>query len=127
MSEIVNPTYVPTGRIAVTLTANVGKFKFVTPAGALCGAGQLALGISENEHDSGELAAIVVERTCLLQIKEQLSAGALIASDLNGNGVEAEPGDYVNAILLTDAEADDIKEVYLTQFVLPEAAETPGP
>lgn len=114
-----NPTYIPQGRIGVTFAASVGAFKFIAPGGALPAAGALALGVTEHEWDEGDEGSVVTNGTILLKIKEELTAGALIASDIAGDGVEAAEGDYVNGILLADAAVDEVQEVFLTKFILP--------
>ncbi|MCO5252550.1 MAG: hypothetical protein M9949_14175 [Candidatus Kapabacteria bacterium] len=118
----VNPTYVPQSRIGVTFGAAVGGFKFITPAGVLPAAGALALGVTEHEWDNGDEGSVVTSGTILVKIKAELTKGALIASDIAGDGVLAVEGDYVNGILLHDAAADEVQEVFLTKFKLPVTA-----
>lgn len=113
-----NQTYNPTNTAAVEFTENVERFKFVGFDGKKCGAGELALGITEHEYNSGDKGSVVLAQSALLKIKQQLEAGTLLASDGEGDGVEATSGDYVNAILRSGCGTNDFNEVILTRMKL---------
>ncbi|GAB1371194.1 hypothetical protein MASR1M45_12560 [Candidatus Kapaibacterium sp.] len=109
-------TFNPTSRIGVKFTANVGRNKLIGFDGALCGAGAVALGVTEYAYNSGDEGSVITGQTALLTIKAALSAGDFIASDVNGDGVLAVAGDVVNGILLKDCEENDEAEVLLSTF-----------
>lgn len=111
-----NPTYNPTDRIAVKFAEAVGKNKLIGFDGALCGAGQAAIGVTEHDFNSGDEGSVVTAQTALLKIKAELLAGSLIASDSTGDGVLAVSGDIVNGILLGGCGTNDFSEIVLKTF-----------
>lgn len=58
----------------------------------LCGAGEAALGILQNAPNSGEVADVAVLGISKVVCSAALSAGAAIASDLNGKAKAAVAG-----------------------------------
>jgi hypothetical protein len=100
-------TYNPTVRLQMQYTEDVSRGKFVGYDGKKAGAGELAAGVADQDWSNGDLGNVVQAQTALVKIKAVLTAGTLIASDNEGDGVAATDGDYAMGILLAGGFTGD--------------------
>jgi len=76
---------------------------------ALCGAGQQALGILQNDPAaSGRPGSIAIGGYSKSVSAGSISAGAYIASDANGKSVTVASGDFAIGIAVDAASANDV-------------------
>jgi len=73
---------------------------------ALAGAGDVAMGVLQNDPVSGEAASIMVAGVSRLVAGAVIAEGAQVAADANGKGRTATTGDIVLGIALEAAGAD---------------------
>lgn len=109
--------------LPVTASDTVAGKRFVTQAGAHCGAGAKALGVSRFAATNGKTLGVIVLGTAVVTAGDAIIADADVASDLNGKAVTATEGDVILGRALEDAaDEDDDIEVLLT----PSGAVVPG-
>lgn len=80
--------------LALTMTASgaVTGHRFVTPAGALCGAGVNAQGVSDTDAAIGDKFATHVFGTAIIETGAAIAAGALIETDATGRAITKAVG-----------------------------------
>ena len=101
--------------LPVTATATITLKLFVTAAGAICGAGAKALGVSLFNTDTGNEISVVTLGTAIVIASDAISADADVTSDAAGKAITATTGDIVLGRALEAAAAtDDEIEVLLT-------------
>ena len=111
-------TYNPLGKIGVTASEEIAAKLFVTPAGAVAGAAENAIGVSEYLMPSGETYGVITAGTALLELGGTVAVGDYIKSDANGKGVKATLTtgiltEDVNAIALDAGDSGDVIEVFI--------------
>lgn len=77
-------TYQPVLITSVTAAADTVKHRFIGFGGALCGADQKALGVSDADTKSGQQMPVVVVGIALVEASGAISQGARVFSDANG-------------------------------------------
>jgi len=101
--------------LPVLATATITLKLFVTVAGAICGAGAKALGVSLFNTDTGNQISVVALGTAIVIASDAITADADVASDAVGKAITAATGDIVLGRALEAAAAtDDEIEVLLT-------------
>lgn len=107
----IKETYQPKDRLNVKVTTAVGDMKFMTHAGAPCGAGAAAIGITDNVYGVGEIAAPITAGTARIKLAGTVAVGDKIASNADGDAVKAVEGNEVNAIAMMAGVSGDVIEV----------------
>jgi len=74
---------------SILATATLPKQRFISFAGAVCTAGQKAIGVCDVETDSGQLAPVGVLGVFLVETGGAITVGAAVTSDANGKAVVA--------------------------------------
>ena len=95
-----NLTTQPGARITVVATSALVKNRFVTVAGATCGNHVRALGVVDDDFDSGATVGVIYDGIVLIELGATLSAGAEVTSDANGKAIAVST--YPNNGLLLD-------------------------
>jgi len=106
-------TYNPTARIQITFAQDTPAGVFVKADGTISGAGTLAIGVTENAYNSGDVGSIIISETALIKSAGVMAQGDLVMSDASGYGVTAVAGNYANGILLKSAVANEYVEILL--------------
>lgn len=98
--------------LGVTASAAITKHRFVTLAGAHCGAGAKAVGVSRfDTPDTKEISTIVLG-TAVVEAGDAVTADDWVASDANGKAVTGTIGDVILGRALEAASAaGDLIEV----------------
>ena len=121
MSKTICPGLIYTVSGAATDTE---KGLFIKPTGAVCGAGETALGISYDEADENGDLAVVLDGIVEVQCGGSVNAGDFVKSDANGKAVAAEAGEIANGIAVEDgADGATVLVKIVTVAVNPAAAE----
>ena len=101
--------------LPVTAAAVITAKYFVTAAGAVCGDGAKALGVSLFNTDTGNEISVVTLGTAIVIAGAGITVGDDVASDAAGKAVTAATGDVVlGRALETAAAGEDEIEVLLT-------------
>lgn len=108
-----NPTYVPMGRLAVTFAQDTSKGAIVKVNGETCGAGELALGVTEYEYNSGDGGSVIVSGTALVKTAAQVAQGNLLMSNADGLAIVATAGNYTLGQALGACVTNDFVEVLM--------------
>lgn len=96
-----------------TAAADLTAERFVTAAGATCGAGALALGVARSAAASGAVFPLDVVGTAIVEAGAAISAGAEVQSDSSGRAVTASGGTILGVALQAAAGAGSRVEVLL--------------
>lgn len=91
-----NKTYKPLLIDSVKATADLPKQRFVSFGGAVCTAGEKALGISDVETDNGQFAPVGVLGIFLIETGGAITQGDAVTSDADGKAVTAT-GDTIES------------------------------
>lgn len=95
------------------------QFKFVKLTASetvnVAGAGEEGIGILQNKPEASQAAEVMHLGVSKLLLAGAVSAGDRIASDANGEGVEAVSTNYALAIALEDGADNDLCTVLLIQ------------
>ncbi len=78
--------------LTMTATAAITPNRFVTPAGALAGAGVNAQGVAQSNAAVGEKFAATVIGTEIVETGAAIAAGALIETDATGRAITKAAG-----------------------------------
>jgi hypothetical protein len=78
---------------------------------ALCGDGELGVGIIQNKPAAGEAAVLAISGKVKAVAGGSVTVGGPVASDSNGKIVNAATGDYVLGTALQAASSGDIFEI----------------
>lgn len=89
-------TYQPVQHISIRAAEDLPGFRFVSHLGTLCNADTRALGVTEVDWLSGELASVVTLGTIPIQTTTTVNAGDDITADLYGKGKTVESSEPVN-------------------------------
>ncbi|MBP5202296.1 DUF2190 family protein [bacterium] len=117
-------TFLPGLIYTVTAAAATAKGLFIKPTGAVCGAGETALGVSYDESNDDGTLAVVLDGIVPVIAGGTVNAGDFVKSDANGKAVTAEAGDTANGIALEDgADGATVLVKIVTVAVNPAAAE----
>lgn len=86
----------------------------------LAGDGAVCIGVLENEPESGEAASVRIYGIAQVSAGAAISAGALVASDANGQAVTATTGEFSIGVALEAAGAqNDIIAIKLSTAYAP--------
>jgi len=97
-------------------TGAITKRRFISYADAVCGTkGMLAKGVSrEEDSDSGDSFAIVIDGTALVEAGDALDAGDQVTTNALGKAVVAGRGEYANGVVMrSQAVAGQLVEIRL--------------
>jgi len=98
--------------LPVTADLSASQYCFVkdsSGSAALCGAGQQALGVLQNDPAaSGRPGSIAIGGHAKVKFGGNVSAGGYISSDANGKAVAAASGDFALGIAIDSAVDGDI-------------------
>lgn len=106
---------IPLLKLTVRAAADVPAYRFVTYAGALCGAGALAIGVSDYPAATGADFAAVVIGTATVEAGGAITAGAEVQSDATGRAVTAAGGEVLGLAWDGASGAGRRLEVLLTR------------
>jgi hypothetical protein len=79
----------PIGAVSVLAAANISRQLFVGFDGNICAANAKALGVSEVDTASGEMAGIIFNGVALVKAGAAVAAGAAVVSDSSGRAITA--------------------------------------
>jgi hypothetical protein len=82
----------------------------------LAGAGELSLGILQNDPSEGQACDIAVDGVSKAKAGASITLGSLLSANANGQVVPATSGDYVIGIALEAASSGDIVSVLIRNF-----------
>ncbi len=100
--------------LTVALTGTVSACRFITPAGALAGAGANTLGVVRSAGDSGARVATDVLGTAVIEAGAAIAAGDTLKTDSTGRGITwATSGAKVALALEAAGAAGEFIEVLL--------------
>jgi hypothetical protein len=87
---------------AADLTAKQYFFVKVDTAGkaALCGDGENAIGVLQNDPNTGQAAAIAIDGVSKVVAAAAITTGAAVASNADGKAVTAASGEFILGIAL---------------------------
>jgi hypothetical protein len=85
MAKLANPL----GSVSVLAAANISKHLFVGFDGNVCAVNAKAIGVSEVDTTSGEMAGIIFNGVALVKSGAALTAGAAVVSDASGRAIAA--------------------------------------
>jgi len=111
--SLTNKTYAPVLSITVKATQNLSAFRFIGYNGALSGAGDKALGVTDTYHPLGDNASITVIGLVLVEAGGNISAGDDISSGTSGKAVVSGANDIVNGSALDSGSSGDLIRVLL--------------
>ncbi len=101
--------------LPVTASAAITAKYFVTGAGAVCGDGAKAIGVSQFNCDDTKTISVIALGTAVVIAGAGITADDDVASDAAGKAVTAAAGDVIlGRALETAAAAADEIEVLLT-------------
>ena len=110
MSQQSIPVLVLTALLSGTVTAN----RFVTPGGAQAGADANTLGVARTGGASGELVAVDVLGTAIVEAGAAISANATVKADSSGRAITwVTSGAKIGLALQAASQAGDKIEVLL--------------
>lgn len=104
---------IPLLTLPLTASATVRTERFVTYAGAECGAGVAAAGVSADAGVSGDLIPVVRIGTAVVVAGGAVNAGALVESDGQGRAVTRNTGVVLGRALQAAGAAGARIEVLL--------------
>lgn len=105
------PIFSPTVVAAAALTAN----RFVTFAGAVCGAGAKAMGVAQYDAPIGEAVAVNALGTTKVQAGAAIARGVAVKSDAVGKAIaQAGAGEILGYAMEAAAGDGSIFELFLT-------------
>lgn len=99
----------------VTTSAEIDAGLFVTYAGALCGAGGVALGVMGELTESGQTGLVYLSGIVPVIAGGNIAVGAEIASDANGKAVTAVSTNYVIGRALKAAASGQPVQIEITK------------
>jgi hypothetical protein len=99
--------------LPLTASATVRAERFVTYAGAECGAGVAAAGVADVAGVSGDVIPVVRIGTAVVAAGAAVTAGALVESDAQGRAVTRSTGVVLGRALQAAAAAGSRIEVLL--------------
>lgn len=88
----------------IAATANLTKGRFVSYAGAVCGAAARALGVANANYDSGEQAGVAVAGELIVEAGAAVAVGVEVESDASGRAITKSAG-IVNGVARDAATA----------------------
>lgn len=104
---------IPILTLPLTASATVRTERFVTYAGAECGAGVAAAGVSADAGVSGDLIPVVRLGTAVVVCSAAVNAGALVETATDGRAVTRTTGVVVGRALTASTAAGQRIEVLL--------------
>lgn len=104
---------IPLLTLPLTASATVRTERFVTYAGAECGAGVAAAGVAADAGVSGDLIPVVRIGTAVVVAGAAVTAGALVESDAQGRAVTRSAGVVLGRALQAAGAAGARIEVLL--------------
>jgi hypothetical protein len=102
---------IPILSLTVLAAAALTAHRFVTGAGAVCGAGGKALGLLHNDAASGDAVAATVVGTAIMESGAAIAKDAEIQSDALGRGITATTGPVLARALEAASGAGELIEV----------------
>ena len=91
--------------LPVKASAAISAFRFVTPAGALAGAGANTLGVARYSAGAGEMMTVDVLGTVVVEAGASVTAGNTLKTDATGRAIPWATSGAKVAIALQDALA----------------------
>lgn len=104
---------IPLLTLPLTASATVRTERFVTYAGAECGAGVASAGVSADAGVSGDLIPVVRIGTAVVAAGAAVAAGALVQTDSQGRAITRDAGVVVGRALQAAGAAGARIEVLL--------------
>jgi hypothetical protein len=105
---------IPVLTLTLTTSALVANHRFVTVDGAHAGSGNNAIGVAQFSANPGEVLAVDVLGTSIVEAGAVLNAGIAVQSDANGRAVAvAGAGKIVGRALQASRAVGDRIEVLL--------------
>lgn len=101
-----NPSEYPILIITLIAVANTARGLFVTPAGAIAGAGALVAGVCHEDVDLGEPLPVVTDGIAYVKSGGAVTLGSKVKSDANGKAVTYDTGEVAGVAMSATTGAD---------------------
>lgn len=106
-------TEIPVLTLSVLATATLTAGLFVTPGGAVAGAGAAVAGVCNADAATGEVAPVISLGVGICTSGAAVAAGAVIASDAAGKAITWVSGEKLGVALTAASGANQEIEVLL--------------
>lgn len=106
-------TEIPVLTLSVLATAALTAGRFVTPAGAVAGAGAAVAGICNSDTAIGEMAPVIALGVGIATSGAAVAVGAVIGSDAAGKAITWVSGEKLGVALTATTGADQELEVLM--------------
>ncbi|MDX9790447.1 MAG: DUF2190 domain-containing protein [Candidatus Kapaibacterium sp.] len=98
-----NKSYNPVCIIGIIAAEDLPANRFVGFDGGLCSDGDKSLGVSEVRFDENENSAIIVLGIAAVETEEEITAGSMVTSGIDGKAKTVSEGDALNGYSLDNA------------------------